>query len=358
MRADLVRVHNGEPPEAPKVLTDADRSLMLASAHPGGPAGPQTDPLPRQELDFSRDRGPGSVGRWLLAVAALAVLTVVVTILINTFGGGLRNVQVPDVRGQASADAIAALQNHGFKTRTQQKPDSTVQPDHVIGTDPGANAKVGAGDLITIDVSTGPEQREVPDVSSLSYASAVKKLKSAGFGRFKQVQSPSTPEMKDKVIGTNPPANQTSAITNEISVIVGSGPSTKQVPDVAGQTADSAQKNLTVYGFSKVSQAAVDSPRPAGDVIGTNPPAGATVPVDSVIEIQVSKGNQFLMPDLSGLFWTDAEPQLRALGWNGVLIKGSDVDAGGSQHNRVVYQSPSAGQGVNKDGPITLKFGQ
>jgi beta-lactam-binding protein with PASTA domain len=186
----------------------------------------------------------------------------------------------------------------------------------------------------------------------------VKKLNAAGFGRFKQVNSPSTPEMKDKVIGTNPPANQTSAITNEIAVIVGSGPATKQVPDVAGQTADLAQKNLTVYGFSKFSQAGVDSTRPAGDVLGTNPPAGATVPVDSVIEIQVSKGNQFVIPDLSGLFWTDAEPQLRALGWTGMLLKGADVDAGGSQHNRVVYQSPAAGQGLNKDGNITLKFGQ
>ncbi len=77
--------------------------------------------------------------------------------------------------------------------------------------------------MITINVSTGPEQREVPDVSSMSYSDAINKLKSAGFGRFKQVHSPSTPEMKDKVIGTNPPANQTSAITNVISVIVGSG---------------------------------------------------------------------------------------------------------------------------------------
>jgi beta-lactam-binding protein with PASTA domain len=74
--------------------------------------------------------------------------------------------------------------------------------------------------------------------------------------------------------------------------------------------------------------------------------------------LQVSKGNQFLMPDLSGMFWTDAEPRLRALGWNGVLDKGADVDAGGSQHNRVVYQSPAAGTGVNRDGIITLKFGQ
>ncbi|SPM29792.1 Stk1 family PASTA domain-containing Ser/Thr kinase [Mycobacterium terramassiliense] len=357
MRADLVRVHNGEPPEAPKVLTDAERSSFLSSATGHGP---RTDPLPRQDLDNTeRDGVPGgSIGRWVVAVAALAVLTIVVVIAFNTFGGSTRDVTVPDMRGQVSADAIAALQNRGFKTRTLQKPDSAVPPDHVISTDPGANASVSAGDEITINVSTGPEQRELPDVSSLSYTDAVSKLKAAGFSKFKQANSPSSPELLGKVIGTNPPANQTSAITNVITIIVGSGPETKQVPDVAGQTVDVAQKNLTVYGFTKFSQTPVDSPRPAGEVIGTNPPKGQMVPVDSVIEIQVSKGNQFLMPDLTGMFWTDAEPRLRALGWTGGLDKGPDVDAGGAQSHRVVYQNPPAGAGCNRDGIITLKFGQ
>ncbi|MDT5260062.1 MAG: eukaryotic-like serine/threonine-protein kinase, partial [Mycobacterium sp.] len=324
MRADLVRVHNGETPEAPKVLTDAERSSLHG--------GPRTDPLPRQALDRTdHDRVGGPIGRWVVAVAALAVLTIVVVIAFNTFGGSTRDVQVPDMRGQVSADAVAALQNRGFKTRTLQKPDSAIPPDHVISTDPGANASVGAGDEITINVSTGPEQREVPDVSSLSYGDAVAKLKTAGFGKFKQANSPSTPELLGKVIGTNPPANQTSAITNVITVIVGSGPETKQVPDVAGQTVDLAQKNLTVYGFTKFSQAQVDSPRPAGEVVGTNPPKDQVVPVDSVIELQVSKGNQFVMPDVTGQVWTEAEPRLRALGWTGVLDKGPDVDAGGSQ---------------------------
>ncbi|CPR12762.1 serine/threonine protein kinase [Mycobacterium bohemicum DSM 44277] len=358
MRADLVRVHNGEPPEAPKVLTDAERSSLLASGS-GGRGGVRTDPLPRQVLDTSDgDETARSVSRWIGVVAVLAVLTVVVVIAFNTFGGSTRDVQVPDMRGQVSADAIAALQNRGFKTRTLQKPDSTIPPDHVIGTDPAANSSVGAGDEITINVSTGPEQREVPDVSSLSYSDAVTKLKAAGFSKFKQSTSPSTPELLGKVIGTNPPANQTSAITNVITVVVGSGPETKQVPDVAGQTVDVAQKNLNVYGFSKFSQTDVDSTRPAGEVIGTNPPKGQTVPVDSIIEIQVSKGNQFLMPDVTGMFWTDAEPRLRALGWTGVLDKGPDVDAGGSQHNRIVFQNPPAGTGCNRDGIITLKFGQ
>ncbi|CQD02664.1 serine/threonine protein kinase [Mycobacterium lentiflavum] len=358
MRADLVRVHNGETPEAPRVFTDAERTSMMASTG-SGHGGPRSDPLPRQRLaEIDPDRMGGPIGRWVVAVAVLAVLTIVVVIAFNTFGGSTRDVQVPDMRGQVSADAVAALQNRGFKTRTLQKPDSSIPPDHVISTDPGANASVAAGDEITINVSTGPEQREVPDVSSMSYSDAVSKLKAAGFTKFKQANSPSTPDLLGKVIGTNPPANQTSAITNLITVIVGSGPETKQVPDVAGQTIDIAQKNLTVYGFTKLTQTSVDSPRPAGEVIGTNPPKGQTVPVDSIIELQVSKGNQFLMPDLTGMFWTDAEPRLRALGWTGVLDKGADVDAGSSQSHKVVYQNPPAGAGVNRDGIITLKFGQ
>jgi beta-lactam-binding protein with PASTA domain/predicted Ser/Thr protein kinase len=358
MREDLVRVHNGEAPDAPKVLTDAERTSLLAANVSPGRTSP-TEQMGRQQREYlDSNRGGGSVGRWLIAVAVLAVLTVVVTIAINMVGSGPRNVQVPAVKGLASADAIAALQNRGFKTRTQQKPDSTIPPDHVIDTEPAGNQSVAAGDEITINVSTGPEQREVPDVSTLSYADAVRKLTDAGFGRFRQTNSPSTPALKDKVVGTNPPANQTSAITNEITIVIGSGPETRDVPDVRGQAADLAQRNLGVYGFTKFSQTLVDSTKPAGEVLATNPRAGATVPLDSVIELQVSRGNQFTMPDLTGLFWTDAEPQLRALGWTGVLVKGADVPAGDAARNRVVSQSPAAGQGVNNDGNITLKFGQ
>ncbi|MFV0494082.1 Stk1 family PASTA domain-containing Ser/Thr kinase [Mycobacterium sp.] len=358
MRADLVRVHNGETPEAPRVLTGADRRSMLAASG-GFPGGARTDTLVRPAYDDADDTGgAAAVGRWVAVVAVLAVLTVVVTIAISTFGGSTRKVKVPDVRGRVSADAIASLQNRGFKTRTLQKPDSAMPPDHVISTDPGSNSSVGAGDEITINVSTGPEQRELPDVSAMNYAQAVKKLTAAGFSKFRQSKSPSTPELAGRVIGTNPPANQTSAITNVITIIVGSGPETKHIPDVEGQTVELAQRNLTVYGFSKFGEASVDSPRPAGEVIGTNPPAGTNVALDSVIELQISKGNQFVMPDLLGMFWTDAEPRLRALGWTGLLDKGLDVDAGGSQHNKIVFQKQPPGSGVNFDSSVTLKFGQ
>jgi len=355
MRADLVKVHSGEQPDAPKVFTDAERSSLM-SAQPGDHRTEPIDAVGRAQPRYIERERSGSVGRWLIAVAVLAVLTVVVTLVINMTGGSTREVAVPDVSGKVSADAIAELQNRGFRTRTQQKPDSTVPPDHVIGTDPAANASVDAGDEITLNVSTGPEQREIPDVRNLSYDAATDKLREAGFENFRPSSSPSTPEMKDKVLGTNPPVNQTSAITNEITVVLGAGPETRPVPDVKDQSQESATAILTASGFTKTVPVQVDSTLPAGQVIGTNPPAGQTVAVDTVIQLQVSRGNQFIMPDLRGQFWTDAEPRLRALGWTGVLDRGGDVRDSGQRTNAVVTQSPSAGTGVNYDSRITLSF--
>ena len=281
----------------------------------------------------------------------------VVTVAINMFGGSTRDVQVPDVKGQLENDAIATLQNAGFKTTTQRNPDSTIPPNRVIGTDPSAGTSVGAGDEVTLNVSTGPEQREVVDCKNLTYADCVQKLTDAGFGKFKQSQSPSTPEMKDKVLATIPPANQTSAITNEITIVVGSGPESKPVPDVKGQTVDSAQQVLAASGFTKPVVVEVDSPLPKGQVIGTVPAPNDIVPLDSVIQIQVSLGNQFVMPDVRGGFWTDVEPNLRnAYGWTGPLIRGPDVQNSGQRTNAVVTQSPAPGTAVKFGDPITLAF--
>ena len=287
----------------------------------------------------------------------LAVLTVGVTWAINALGGGARDVQVPNVAGQSQADAVATLQNKGFKPRALQKPDSTVAPDHVIDTDPKASETVDANSQVTINVSTGPEQREIPDVANLGYADAVRRLTAAGFGKVKQVPTASTPEQKDRVVGTSPAANSTAPVTFEISVLVGSGPESVNVPDVSGQTEDQAKATLSAAGFTNVISAPVDSQKTAGAVVGTNPPAAQSVPKDTVVQLQVSKGNQFVIPDLTGMFWADAEPQLRALGWTGILVKGADVPGNDQARNRIVYQSPSALTGVNKDANITLKFG-
>ncbi|HET7668425.1 MAG TPA: Stk1 family PASTA domain-containing Ser/Thr kinase [Mycobacterium sp.] len=357
MRADLVRVHSGEVPEAPKVLTDAERTSFLSAPSSQHRTEP-IDGVDRPHPGYSeREERGGSVGRWLIAVAVLAVLTVVVTVAINMFGGTPRDVQVPDVAGKLRDDAVAQLQNAGFKVNTQQKPDSTVPPDHVINTNPEANTSVGAGDEITINVSTGPEQREVVDCKTLSYADCVQRLTNAGFGKFKESRSESTSEQKDRVLTTIPGANQTSAVTNEITIVVGDGPRSRLVPDVKGQTEDPAKQILTASGFANIVPVQIDSTAPCGQVMGTLPVAGQDLPVDTPIQLQLSRCNQFVMPDVRGGFWVDVEPNLRnAYGWTGPLIRGPDVQNSGQRTNAVVTQSPAPGTPLKFGDPITLAF--
>jgi beta-lactam-binding protein with PASTA domain/predicted Ser/Thr protein kinase len=358
MRTDLIRVHSGEVPDAPKVFTDAERTSLLSAPPPTRGRAQPTEHIPTHQPGYvERERG-GSIGRWLIVVAVLAVLTVVVTVSINMIGGSPRDQQVPDVQGQAELDATAALQNRGFKTHIQRNPDSKVPPGKVIGTDPAANSAVAAGDDITINVSTGPVQAEVPDVKGLSPAEAQRKLKDAGFESTRQSPSSSPTVPKDVVIGTSPPANQTSAITNEIIIVVSSGPGTAAVPPVAGQTEDVARQVLRASKFTNLIAVQVDSTQPKGQVLGTVPQTGEITALDAPIQVQVSLGNQYLMPDLRGQFWTDAEPLLLSLGWQRDWTKLANAQNSGYPSNAVATQSPAPGTPVKFSDPITLSFAQ
>ncbi len=359
MRTDLIRVHSGEAPEAPKVFTGAERTSLLSSNPSSGRSQP-TEHIPTHQRTYvPKERNP-AIGRWFAIVAVLAVLTVVVTVLLNFVGGNPRDVQVPDLAGQAYDDAVVSLQNLGFKTTRQNNPDPKVPVGEVISTDPPANTAAARDDQITINVSSGPEQREIPDVKGYLPSEAERKLKDAGFANVKQVPAVSSPEDKGKVTGTVPAANSTSAITNQITVVVGSGPDTKLLPDVAGQTVDVATQILVANGFTTPPiPVEVDGlGNTKGQVMGTVPAANQTVAVDTPVQLQVSRGNQFQMPDLRGQFWVDAEPFLRSLGWTGDLVKLSNAQNSGVPSNGIVTQSPAPSTPLKFSDSITLSFAQ
>jgi eukaryotic-like serine/threonine-protein kinase len=291
----------------------------------------------------------------------LAVLTVVVTVLLNFVGGNPRDVQIPDLRGQKYDEAVVSLQNLGFKTVRSQQPDSEVPVGDVISTDPAANTAAARDDQITINVSTGPQQAEVPDCAGVTFSECATKLRAAGFEKIQQQMSASLPEQKDRVLVTNPVANSSSAITNIITIVIGSGPNKKTVPSVAGQTVEVATQILVANEFTAPPiPVEVDGlANTKGQVMGTLPAANTPdVPVDTPIQLQVSRGNQFTMPSLLGQFWVDAEPLLRSMGWTGELNKLPNAQNSGYPTNSVATMSPSAGTPLKFGDPVTISFAQ
>ena len=347
MRTDLIRVHSGETPEAPKLFSDADRSNLVSTAPAHGGALQPTEPIP------ARTR---SIRRWVIAVAMLAVLAIVVTVGFTVFG--VRDARVPDVHGKSLDEARTALENAGFTVNVQTKPDPTVDQGDAINTDPDANSVASTGDVVTINVSTGITQVKIPDCATLTYQECTSKLDDAGFEKLVQAPKASKPEDKGQVIETSPPANSTASITNEITIFVGSGPGTAPVPPMpVGATVDVAKQILGASKFTNLVEIDIDGLLPAGQVIGTVPPAGTDAPLDGPIQVQVSKGNQIPTPDLMGKLWADVLTTLQGQGFTGTPSNAGDVPGQDKDRYRVVKQDPAPGAGVNRDGTITLYFG-
>lgn len=343
MQADLKRISSGNAPEAPTLPADDTDDIP-----------PADDPRPHTLQLPIQDRRGGS-RRWLIggAIAAVALLVIAGVFIVGT----MNRIQVPDVHGLTRQDAVAQLQDRGLTPHVDTKPDGSVEAGRVIGTDPAAGGSVSSGGDITVNVSTGPEQRRIPDVSTLSYDDAVQALHEAGFDSVRRMTQASKASELDRVIGTIPAAQQDSATSSEIVILVGSGPATQQVPDVTTQTEDQAKQILGAAGFTTILPIPTDGVPPQGQVIGTDPPAGTSAASDAPITLKVSRGNQFEMPDVRGYFYGDLLQYLASFGFTGRLDKGPDIDAGAGLRNKVVQQDPAPKTGVNRDGTITVNYG-
>lgn len=167
-------------------------------------------------------------------------------------------------------------------------------PDHVINTAPAAQP-TAAGDEVTLNVSTGPEQREVPDVASLSYGDAVKKLTAAGqpsSGRPRR----NRPQAEGQSAQHGAADYERRRSPTRSPSWSAARPSRTELPDVAGQTVDEATRTSTPSA-STILTSPVDSSQPAGEVLGSDPAAGTAATLDSPVTLRVSKGNQFVMPN-------------------------------------------------------------
>ncbi|MFD4430079.1 Stk1 family PASTA domain-containing Ser/Thr kinase [Nocardia sp. NPDC058497] len=359
MRADLIRVLGGQKPIAPMVMNDEDRTTIMDY---------DDEPPPRTFRDRRDDTSeqaaiPPAEERnrtGLIALGVAAALAVAFGLFWVLVGPGSKpdQVAVPDVSGQPSQQAQTALQNAGFNVAVLQKPDGKVTPGNVIATQPLGGSRIDEGSTVTLQVSTGPSQVQVPRLAGLTQAEAEQKLNSIGLQLNPNVarKASSTAET-DKVISQEPSAGVRVDIDQPIVITIGSGPEQVRVPTVVGQDIAVAQPNLADSAGFKVEIQEVKSTAPRGQVLSTNPAGGSNAEKGSTITVQVSAGDRIIVPDLSGLTPTQAQEQLRGLGWTGQLSQTTVITLDGSASGKVVGQSPAAGSSVTMTSNVVLQVG-
>jgi eukaryotic-like serine/threonine-protein kinase len=200
---------------------------------------------------------------------------------------GLPKAEVPNLVGQQSTDAVAAL------TRLRLKPDLHEVPSgkptgEVTAQDPPPGTKLTVGEKVRVNVSKGPQPIAVPNVIGQPIQQASSVLQAAGFvvsTRFVDNNEPA-----NTVIDQTPSSGESAGKGSTVSLTVSNGPKTQAVPDVTSTDLASAEQTLRASGFkSTVVYQQVDDPSADGIVLDQDPKGGTQAKPKSTITLTVGQ---------------------------------------------------------------------
>jgi serine/threonine-protein kinase len=204
-----------------------------------------------------------------------------------TVSQGPGSTTVPSVVGRSQKAAQTALTKAHLKYNVQHEPSETVAKGKATRTDPANGQSVGVGSTVTLYISSGKPMVTVPNVIGESLSSARSQLNSAGF--VVSTTNQTTSSAPDGNVVDQSPAGNTKVVAGStVNLVVAKAPTTAQVPDVTGDTAQGAVNQLRAAGF-KVTQRAkpVTNQSKDGIVLSEQPRAGSTQNKGSTVTITV-----------------------------------------------------------------------
>ncbi|MGW4381728.1 Stk1 family PASTA domain-containing Ser/Thr kinase [Kitasatospora sp. NPDC004531] len=187
---------------------------------------------------------------WIvLAVAAVLVLVgafFVVQAFVKT-GGANAKTTVPNLVGKSLSDAenAAKSQNASLGVVAGDPvacPDTKIQKDQVCTQEQAAGTEIATTGKITVHLSSGPAQVDVPDVTGQTKDAASAALTGKGFVVTVNYSNDDKVD-QDKVISQS--VTGKAATGAAITLVVSSGQQKVTVPNLVGQSQDNATQALT-----------------------------------------------------------------------------------------------------------------
>jgi eukaryotic-like serine/threonine-protein kinase len=295
---------------------------------------------------------------WLLVALLLAAAILAGWWVYNQIQDQLEAAEpvgVPNVVGLERDLAIQRIEDAELEATVEEQPSTEVEQGVVIEQSPPAGSRIAKGDTVTIVVSTGPREVEVPALAGRTYEEAVDILEELGL----------EPERVDVfsqrpvgvVVSLDPKAGTLVDEGSVVTVRVSKGTQLIPVPDVLEQSEDSARAELETAGFQVEVVEAPSSSTPAGLVSAQSPDPGVEAARGSTVQITISTGpEQVRVPAVEGMSEGEAQDALEAEGFVVEVECVVVVDPG--QVGIVQDTDPEANTLVESGSSVTIKVGQ
>lgn len=204
---------------------------------------------------------------------------------------GSDTVLLQNVTNLAEDEAIQILRAEGLRVDLKREASDELDEGLVITMSPAPNAQVNKDTLVTLTISTGRAEIEIPDVRGLNNADASNALGQAGLPSPDIVRAPSAEVEKGFVIRTEPPVGTAVSKDRRVTLFVSDGPQTELVPPLVGLTQAAAEQAIQQKGFVVLIEfidVLPDAPE-AGKVSSQDPAANENLEVGMEVKITVGR---------------------------------------------------------------------
>ena len=363
LRADLIRFRQGRAVAALPYDDDDDPNATMAV-----PRTRATTRVVRDPAATTVQRAVGGPGvppevrrrtgiYIVLLFALLAALGGLLFLLAKEVGiigaGTTTKVAVISVIGQDRNTATENLKAAGFKVKVEEE-NNAADAEIVFDQDPKAGGEpVAKNSEVTIKVSLGAAQVEVPDEVGKNVESARSALEAKNFNVTVSNKPDTAPA--GQVIDQTPSGGSKVAEGSTVTLTVSSGKQSFEVPDVVGKPEDDAVDTLrNADGAFKVATKRVSSNTvDSGDVISTDPPAGTNAAKGSTVTITVSSGPEKVdVPNVIGQTEASAKAELISAGFKVTVVNQATVTP--ADDGLVIDQDPNGGTSAVKGSTVTI----
>jgi eukaryotic-like serine/threonine-protein kinase len=192
----------------------------------------------------------------------------------------------------------------------------------------------------------------VPDVAGLPLAQAEREIVNAHLVA-QPVDRASSSVLKGDVISTSPPNGTTVPKGSTVKLFVSTGPAQVPVPNVKGESEQTATNNLQAKGFTVSVQQAPDSTADAGTVARQDPVGNTLAAKGSQVTIFISGGGK-PVPGVVGQSQAEATTTLENEGFNVSVQMTTGQGSGGFQPGMVWKTSPGEGNVLTQGATVTI----
>jgi eukaryotic-like serine/threonine-protein kinase len=264
--------------------------------------------------------------------------------------------QVPDLTDAASVREAQGIAGEDFEVREVDREDSEEPVGAILSQDPEPGGEAERGSEISV-VTSARQVAEVPAVRNETRADAGRILRGAGFEVEDRTEE-SSAEYEGYVIEQNPRGGATAEVDSTVTITVGEGPGTVEVPDVANIMPVQARGILEEVGLRLGSQSTTPSNSvPEGSIVSQSPKAGSEAEPGSSVAVTVSSGpSQVTVPDVTGQDWITAAQNLQAAGLS--VNRNVTMESSDRPENEVLSTNPEAGTQVPPGTTVTLTTSQ